>query len=413
MRLAFFAPHAYPAISSTARGNYGGLETHAWELAQGCAATGEADVTFVVEHRHRFKTRLHHGVNVVNAIDPRELARSDFARCVDLTADYPWFRIRSLTGHLPLAALRLCVARAFRTTGKDVSSENILPEDAEVCCAFGVNAAAADMIRCAKVAGQRTVLFLESNDDLNPQFETDPSFVNQYGVRADDARFALRNAEVIISQSEWQQRRLNEMFGRDSSVLRNPIDLSRWKPAEVPDRDRNEQPYVLWIGRTDRFHKRPELCLRIAESLPHLEFLMVMGVTDKNLERELKAKAPRNVSFTRSVPYDEIHEIFQKSRLFLSTSSNQYEGSPNVFLQAAACGVPTVSLEVDAEFVEMSRSGVVCQGDLTRCVREIDRLWTDDERRDRFARNGIDYVREHHAREVICRQFLELLKETE
>jgi glycosyltransferase involved in cell wall biosynthesis len=144
----------------------------------------------------------------------------------------------------------------------------------------------------------------------------------------------------VITDSEFLARQLRETYRATGlehgklHVMRAPVDpslpLIEDSPA-APDR----RPQVFWAGRWDR-QKRPELMLRIAQLMPHVDFRMwgeaVMGHARK--------KAPPNVLLEGR--YDHIADIpLDEADVWLYTSA--WDGVPSQLLEVAMTGIPLVA----------------------------------------------------------------------
>jgi glycosyltransferase involved in cell wall biosynthesis len=149
-------------------------------------------------------------------------------------------------------------------------------------------------------------------------------------------RYGLRHADRVIAQTTVQQRLLAAEFGVDSVVIPNsfawawgsqPVAQSA-RPASGPDR-------VLWIGRFNE-EKRPEWLLRLARDLPVQRF-DVVGRCDSPYGQEIVAQLERlpNVQWHGYVPHRRMLDLYLNARLLLCTS--EWEGFPNVFLEAWSC----------------------------------------------------------------------------
>ena len=68
--------------------------------------------------------------------------------------------------------------------------------------------------------------------------------------------------------------------------------------------------------------------------------------------------------------------MFRQARCFLSTSAASHEGFPNVILQAAAAGVPIVSLEDFDNFIATAGVGYCAAGDLERAAQQLQYAWS-------------------------------------
>ena len=219
------------------------------------------------------------------------------------------------------------------------------------------------------------------------------------------ARESLQ-ADGLICQTQWQQNRVKESLHRESVVIQNPLDASRFPVGDPSPTNRKE---VLWIGRYDRHHKRPHLALEVARLCPGIPFHLILNPGDPAVEQEIRICCPPNVRRNGYVPRDLMPGVYRSSRLFLCTGSNAYEGFPNVLLEAASSGTPTVSLEEFDGFLERSNAGVSFQGDIECLAAKIRELWEMPPAWHAHSQAGAEYVRRKHTLDQCVRQFCEAI----
>jgi glycosyltransferase involved in cell wall biosynthesis len=87
--------------------------------------------------------------------------------------------------------------------------------------------------------------------------------------------------------------------------------------------------------------------------------------------------------------------VLSRAAVYLSTGSREYEGAPNVFLQAGASGVPILSLEVSTELLEETPCGTTAGGDLHRLAESLKEYWNDPAARHKAGQMGRNYVEQH------------------
>ena len=99
--------------------------------------------------------------------------------------------------------------------------------------------------------------------------------------------------------------------------------------------------------------------------------------------------------------------LFHRAAVLVSTSA--LEGFPNVFLEAAAAGVPIASLEVGASFLAEAAAGEHAAGDLDRLAAFVRHCWTYPEPPSPRSR---DYLVQHHDLERQAARLREILQQT-
>lgn len=405
--------NAYPVIDPSVGGAVGGVETRAWMFARALAREPQTRISFVVRHSANPGTLTVDGVSLVPVVDPLFRMRESVSTMVTRSAKFPWLK---LTGFAPALLWQLPIVGADflrrRLTGRKIDyrrpMEPIASVEADLFLTFGVvNMTSASVIASAHARGKPAVLFLGSDSDLDERFTPDSTYVSPYGDPAPLCAWILANADAIIAQTPWQQAALKSRFGRDSVVISNPIDHAEWdRLAAVPLPEAETgglRRYVLWIGRAEGIHKRPQLLVELARQTPEVDYLMVLNPREPVLETQVRRDAPPNVRILPQVPFPRMPALFARAAALVSTSS--LEGFPNVFLQAAISRVPILSLVVAPEFLHTSGAGQAFDGDLAGLAEAIRRVWAsapDSETREQarhyvLQRNGLDaQVRQLH-----------------
>lgn len=386
---------------SDAAGAIGGAETRAMLMARALSGSGDFSVVVVVRDSRRRPDNMIEGFRVVTWVDRLFRIRRDVSEHVSVLPAFPWLRIHTWVTRLIWQIPVLAVALLFRKTAvaREAFDELFTEIHSDVYCCLGVSQRTARVFSAARQQNGRTILFIASNSDLDPRYVTEPGTRNAVGDNGESCAAAIREADLIVCQTESQQRLLKGNFGRESRLLPNPFEYDQWqirmrtlmKPAAL----RSER-YALWIGRSDQHHKRPQILLSIANRCPDISFVMIMNTLDESIARELRQSCPSNVQIVESVPFSEMPAWFRHAAMFISTGSRQFEGFPNVFLQAAASAVPIVSLEVDPGFVREFSAGVVCDSDIEMMVGEITSLWKNVERSTSLGQNGQTYMKARH-----------------
>lgn len=370
-KVAFVCPAAYPLFDPSCNALIGGMETRAALFARGLARSGGWRVLFAVNdcgqppsvHRDQVELLVYDPLpnRIARNVVPRfrkhrwrpviHLDRSDL--------HFLWqFPAHLGLGLLPQAA----VHRFWRTLNPDI-----------VCC-FGNNPTSAETIAECYRNNIPTVLFIASDDDLSANYRPDARGLNDYGTPNWMAWYALDTADHIVVQTEQQQTLLRSNFGRSATLIHNPVEIA---PESMTNwRIRSERSYILWIGRSDAFNKRPKLVLELAHQHPELPFLMVVNKSDPKILREIQENHPSNVTIVERVRHEAIPDLFRNARVYLNTS--RYEGFPNTFLQAAAHGVPVVSLAVDPEGILTQHGcGYCAHDDFAAFGAKVTELWHD------------------------------------
>ena len=275
--------------------NVGGLETAAWRLAKTLANHGAVDTQMIVRSPNARVPSSIEGVQITPHVDPREYVRREFAACIGSGDRRGILFSTKLLWQIPyLAATWPWRAKDPIPMKPDPRLREYLPD---VWIAWGSSRESADVIATAIDQNRPSLLMLQSNADLDSRYVSDPEFRSVYGELGTHCRFAIENATRVVCQTKTQQRLLRQHFDREGILLRNAIDAEPWWDAASQRGD-----HVLWIGRYDRFHKRPHLAIEIAKLCPEIPFRMIVNESADDVRREIQASCPENVQIIDYVP---------------------------------------------------------------------------------------------------------------
>jgi glycosyltransferase involved in cell wall biosynthesis len=397
--------NVYPLFDETKAGFIGGMETRAALLGRGLAATGRWAVSFVVESFGQPSFVRREGIDF-HTYRPvyRPAARNVYPRF----RRRRWFpalnldrRDLSLVWQIPLVLL----FRLFPPLFFPLYWRQRRPD---VVCCFGNNDLSAEVIADCHRLGVRTVLCIAADIDVSADYRPEDLTLNDYSVPKWMGHYALETADHIFVQTEHQRRALAERFGRKGQVVRNPVAISADDPDRWPARE--DRDVVLWIGRSDTYHKQPLLFLELALRCPDIPFLMVVNNKHADVFETLQSRRPPNLTIVERVAHKDIWDYYRRARAFVSTSA--YEGFPNTFLQCAAAGVPVASLAVDPEGVLTQHGcGLLANGSLDALEAAVRSLWESPDLAERYARTFHAYALSHHGMDGQVRRFDALLQE--
>jgi glycosyltransferase involved in cell wall biosynthesis len=401
LRVCIVAFNAYPAVNPAAGGQVGGTETRAWLFARELAKSPRLQVSLAVRTTDRITNTCVEGVRIVGQRDRFYRLRESVGGFASRRPGFPWIRIHRWSPALLWQVPLLASARLFEERPSDprLPMPFFQSLEADLFCCFGNQATAATAIASAHATGRKAVLFLGSDDDLNPGYQADSPVRNPYGDTGATCHYSLTQADAVFVQTPEQRVMLRERFGREGVVIPNPIDLAQWDSrSSLPLRDEltgGLSQFVLWIGRAESIHKRPQVLLEIARRCPEVPVLMLLNPRDPAVDAATRREAPPNVQIVSQVPFPSMPALFQRALAYLNTSS--LEGFPNAMLQAAASRVPIVSLEVGEAFLRESQSGIFAAGDIERTAAVLQGWANDRSEQVRYGENGRVFVEQHHA----------------
>lgn len=205
---------------------------------------------------------------------------------------------------------------------------------------------------------------------------------------------SLSKADAVISQTEYQKRKLASNFGIDSEIVPNGYPLVK-SSSEGGD-------YFLWVGRAQKSQKRPDLFLEVASNLPDISFVMIVAPGQyKGYFNELKHKASKitNLRFEGFVPPDEIHGYYEEAIALINTS--QSEGFPNTFLEAWRFGTPVISLRIDLGGILETEDIGLYSGSVSTLCNDIIQMRDNPDLVSRMGVNATRYIEENHSMDSV------------
>jgi glycosyltransferase involved in cell wall biosynthesis len=207
--------------------------------------------------------------------------------------------------------------------------------------------------------------------------------------------FGIRNATLILAQTEHQRTRLAETFPNAPVQV-----LPNFHPA-APDCGRNGAvvKQVAWIANLKPL-KNPAAFVRLARRFarrPDVRFVMVGGATGDDWSKQQleDIAATPNVEYRGALSQSAVNSLLEHTDLLVNTSD--HEGFSNTFIQAWMRRVPVVSLRVDPDRL-LSRGGLgAVAGDEEKLYENVASLLGDPDRCSAIGARARRYALEHHA----------------
>lgn len=365
--VCFVAPHAWPVLAGEPRfGVVGGAEVQQSALARGLAARGYPVSMICLDYGQPPRVELD-GVTVHRAFRAEE--------------GVPVLRF----AHPRLTAMW----RALRAA------------DAQVYYYRSAAMWVGVMAEFCRRHGRRSIYAGASDMDFAPRHGGQIRYARDRWL----FRRGLAAVDRIVVQNEAQLASCRAHLGREAVLIPSCYELPAGRGAGKASRHAADR--VLWVG-TVHENKRPHLLLELARRLPRRRFVMIGGPSGgrdnpffDSVRRE--AEALRNVEFTGFLPLPEVERWFERARLLVLTST--YEGMPNVFLQAWARGVPTVST------VDVGTPANVVALDAGALEREVERLLADAGRWEAASALARSHFERTHSSTQVLARYARLLAE--
>jgi glycosyltransferase involved in cell wall biosynthesis len=164
-------------------------------------------------------------------------------------------------------------------------------------------------------------------------------------------RWAAREARGIVTVSCALSTRLRELGvpADKISVVRNGVDLARFEPVDRAEARRRlgltDGPIVMSIGNLVQ-EKGHDLVIDALARLPQVQGLVVgAGPERERLAKRIEAHGlAARVRLVPEQPQSELKWLYGACDAVVLASTR--EGTPNVLLEAMACGTPVVAMAV-------------------------------------------------------------------
>lgn len=195
----------------------------------------------------------------------------------------------------------------------------------------------------------------------------------------------LRNADLVLVQHEGQKNILLAKHIK-SVVFLNLFDLKGI--PDLSNQIHKDFVYVGWLDKRKGFIEFFEL----VKKAPLSTFKVIGPPRDKTgFLYFKKLKSFSNVSLLGELNHSDTLKQIANSKALISTS--RMEGFPNVFIEAWACGIPVISLNVDpGSVIEKEGLGEIAHGNLNNMVPALANIKNTDD----FAKKAKAYVEKNH-----------------
>jgi glycosyltransferase involved in cell wall biosynthesis len=184
-----------------------------------------------------------------------------------------------------------------------------------------------------------TYLGMSGRFDGNRHYQSPWSALSLwFKMRMEQQLFA--RADTVITLTEQGRDELT-WYGRTHrvAVVPNGVDLVEFQPQPDVVKDID----VIFSGRIERRKgSRPmvEVCRQLVAAHPRIRIAIVgYGEDEAHVWRALSGLG-ENILLTGKVSFSEMVSLYQRSRVYASTS--YYEGLPGTCLEAMAMGLPVV-----------------------------------------------------------------------
>lgn len=210
--------------------------------------------------------------------------------------------------------------------------------------------------------------------------------------------------------------------GVDEKFLSNPNKSE--KRSEIRKRLGIEDKEIVLVtvarvlprkGQDNVIRALPE----VVKSIPDIRYVVVGEGRYVDEFRRLSTDLGLEdiVIFTGGVPHDEIMDYLDMSDVFIMANrlwNNKVEGFGNVFIEAAARGLPVIAGNDSGavEAVSHNFNGYLVDPFSVKSISDaVIKLAEDESRRKKFGENGVQFVSENFRDEKMIAGYINILKE--
>jgi len=226
----------------------------------------------------------------------------------------------------------------------------------------------------------------------------------------------LHLPQHLIANSELARNSAIEKGIRPQAVdfLRNAVEMG--ENGTLKNRNSDAPIQVLFAGRLCA-PKRVDRFLRVMSKL-------IASRPDLKVKAAIAGDGPLRTGLERialnlGLDHDQleflgelsdVRPLYQKSDFLMLTSD--WEGTPNVLLEAMACGLPVVATRVGGvpEIIGVDRGFVVDPGDEVGLTAAMIKMVEDINLRTALGSKGQEYVKRFHSLNALKNQLIDIYK---
>jgi glycosyltransferase involved in cell wall biosynthesis len=199
---------------------------------------------------------------------------------------------------------------------------------------------------------------------------------------------SVEEGDIVVGNSKYVSETIRRTFGVHAAVIHDGIDRRYFFPPD--QRTTKTAPVVLYAGSFQP-RKRVELVIEQATRLPHVQFRLAgKGETESHCRELAAQRACNNISFLGHLSPEQLGNEMRNAEIFFFPSIQ--EGNPQVLLQAAACGLPSIAMELyRSDYVTDGRTAFLARSD-SDLTSSLDRLLNDQALRQAFAATAVSHA---------------------
>lgn len=239
-------------------------------------------------------------------------------------------------------------------------------------------------------------------------------------------KISLRKADRVISLgNDMKERLVNKGTpAKNIVIIPNWADKTKISPGKKTndfaiEHDLVDKFVLLYSGNIGLYYNLEDLVF-VAEKLQKLEDLVLLFVGEGGKKQELieltEKKKLKNVKFLPYQPWDKYNLVLNSADILIVTLQKGIEGItvPSKTYSYMASGKTIAGMISDksdiGNLIEKSNCGFrVDPGDIEKFCKEVRRLYSNKNERERLGRNALNTFLNFYERKKVTRHFLDIL----
>lgn len=213
--------------------------------------------------------------------------------------------------------------------------------------------------------------------------------------------YLLKKADFITLQHSGQKLKANSVKGK-IDIFPNIFDQ-----RNLPIIENHSNDYYIHVGSLTVLKGIKNL-YHLCKNIDKRNLIIIVGQPKGHISNKIynQLKKFDNVVLKGRVNHRETLRLIANAKGLINTSN--FEGFPNIFLEAWATGVPVISLKVNpGNVIEKYNLGMCCDGDLNKMKMCIEMNETNNIDKNKL----ISYVSEFHDFGSAADRFLNLIRQ--
>jgi glycosyltransferase involved in cell wall biosynthesis len=199
---------------------------------------------------------------------------------------------------------------------------------------------------------------------------------------------SIEEGDVVVANSRHVGETIHRMFGVRAQTIYDGIDRRYFYPPEL--RPETRPPVVLYAGSLQP-RKRVDLIVEQAARWPTVQFRLAgKGETETACRKLAEELECRNVVFLGHLSAEQLGEEMRRASIFFFPSI--LEGNPQVLLQASACGLPCIAMDLyRSDYVVSGKTGFLAASDM-ELTDSLNHLIHDEPLREKLSAAAIRHA---------------------